>query len=75
MGRRLRARLSLQDKILEVDGDVAAMRQMFSTKALKALPWRDQENELKMDIEGLRQAMMRAEQSSRQVYTKMIEKG
>ena len=61
--------------MLEVGADIAAMRQMFSTKALKVLPWKDRENELKIDIELLRTAMMQELQSSRDVYLKLIATG
>ena len=61
--------------MLEVGADVAAMRQMFSIKAMKVLPWKDRENELKTDIELLRMAMNQEMQSARDVYSKLIATG
>ena len=61
--------------MLEVGADVAAMRQMFSIKAVKVLPWKDREEELKTEIQLLRTAMMQELQSSRDVYSKLIATG
>lgn len=61
--------------MLEVNADVAAMRQMFSIKALKVVPWKDREKELKTEIELLRRSMMWELQSSREVYSKLIATG
>lgn len=65
----------VQDKMLEVGGDVGAMRRMKQTSTIRMLPWNEREAELKAEVEGLRQHVIPGRADCSAIYCKLMATG
>lgn len=61
--------------MLDVGADIPVMRRLMETIKIKLLPWNDREQELKAEIEDLKDAVRPEAGSCKAVYTELIDAG